>query len=98
MSFQLTAGGGEILFIRDKGTPNTVQGFISEETVVSKNTTELTTNFLFQLYEYIQYPLSTGTIIWLKVAGVWKQTIVWIKVAGIWKQGTTYFKVNDEWK
>jgi hypothetical protein len=40
----------------------------------------------------------TGTIAWIKVAGVWKQATVWIKVAGVWKTATPKLKVTGVWK
>ena len=100
MSLQLTFGGAEAVLVRDTGTANAVQGFVSEEIVVSKNVTALPTNFLFQLYEYIQAPLVsiTGTVAWIKVSGIWKQAIVWLNVGGIWKQTTPFIKVGGVWK
>lgn len=98
MSYQLTFGGGETILARDKGSANAVQGFVSEETVVSKNITALPTTFIFQLLEYIQIPLSTGTKTWLKVSGIWKQATTWIKVSGVWKQTTPFIKVSGTWK
>lgn len=41
---------------------------------------------------------STGTIIWLKVSGIWKQATTWIKVSGVWKQTTPYIKIGGTWK
>lgn len=100
MSFQLTFGGGETLFVKNKGTANAVQGFVSSETVVSGNITALPTNFLFQLYSYIQIPLNplTANIVWIKVSGVWKQATVWIKESGVWKTATPNIKVSGQWK
>jgi hypothetical protein len=101
MSFQLTFGGGEALIVRDKGTANAVQGFVSSEIVVTKNVTALATNFLFQLIEYVQFALTaapSGTIVWLKVAGVWKQTIPWLNVIGTWKQPAPFYNDNGTWK
>lgn len=98
MSFQLTFGGGETLLVRDKGSTNAVQGFVSDETVVSKNITALPTNFFFQLLEYIQIPLSVGTIVWIKVSGVWRQATSFIKVSGTWKQATPFIKVSGTWR
>jgi hypothetical protein len=40
----------------------------------------------------------TGTIVWFKVAGVWKQTTVWTKIAGVWKTTTPYIKIAGVWK
>lgn len=100
MSLQLTFGGGETVLVRDKGTANNVQGFVSEETVVSKNVTALPTNFIFQLYDYVQAPLISiiNTKVWIKVSGIWKESITWIKVNGTWKQSTPFIKVNGTWK
>ena len=98
MSYQLTFGGGEAVLVRDTGTANPVQGFVSSEVVVSRNVTALPTSVLFTLIGYIQAPFNVGTIVWEKVAGVWKQLIVWIKVAGIWKQSTPFTKVGGTWQ
>lgn len=101
MSYQLTFGGGETLIVRDKGTANAVQGFVSSESVVIKNVTALATTFLFQLIEYVQIVIAivpSGTIIWTKVAGVWKTTTVFTKVSGIWKTATPFIKISGTWK
>jgi hypothetical protein len=102
MSFQLTFGGGETLIVRDKGTSNAVQGFVSSESVVIKNVIALATNFLFQLIEYVQLVIAgappAGTIVWLNVSGVWKQTIEWLNVSGTWKTPTTFYNDNGTWK
>jgi len=45
-----------------------------------------------------QGPPPTGSIIWLNVAGVWKQTTVYIKDSGTWKVATPYIKVSGVWK
>jgi hypothetical protein len=39
-----------------------------------------------------------STIVWLKVAGVWKSTTPYIKVSGVWKTSTPYIKVSGVWK
>lgn len=101
MSYQLTFGGGEALLVRDKGTANAVQGFVSRESVVIKNVTALATSFIFQLIEYVQFVLTaapTGTIIWLNVAGVWKQATGWLNVGGTWKQSSPFYNDNGTWK
>jgi hypothetical protein len=100
MSYQLTFGGGEPLLVRNKGNANAVKGFVSKETVVSKNVTALATTFIFSLYEYVSLKLvaSNVTIAWVKVAGIWKQAVVWIKVSGTWKTATPYIKVSGTWK
>lgn len=100
MSYQLTFGGAEALLVRDKGTANAVQGFVSKESVVIKNVTALATNFLFQLIEYVQLVIAapSGTIVWLNVAGIWKQTIEWLNVSGTWKAPTTFYNDNGTWK
>lgn len=41
---------------------------------------------------------AAGTIVWLKVAGVWKQATAWTKVAGTWKTTTPYIKISGTWK
>ena len=41
---------------------------------------------------------TTNTIVWLKVAGVWKQTTVFLKVTGTWKTTTPKIKVAGTWK
>lgn len=100
MSLQLTFGGGEVMLVRDTGTPNAVQGFVSEETVVSRNVTALPTNFLFQKYEYVQFSFTDilGTKFWIKVSGVWKEAIPWIKVSGVWKEAIAWIKVAGTWR
>lgn len=96
MSYQLTFGGSEAVLVRDKGTANAVQGFVSQETAVSGNTTALPTTFAFEFAQSVQ--LLIGTKIWLKVSSVWKETIPWIKDSGVWKQSTPYIKVGGTWK
>ena len=101
MSYQLTFGGGEALLVRDTGTANAVQGFVSRESVVIKNVTALATSFIFQLIEYIQFVISAppaGTITWLNVAGVWKQTTEWLNVGGTWKDSTAFYNDSGTWK
>jgi hypothetical protein len=102
VSLQLTFGGGETLLVRDKGTANAVQGFVSSESVVIKNVTALATTFLFQLIEYVQIVISgvppSGAIIWIKIAGVWKTTTAFIKVSGVWKTSTPFIKISGTWK
>jgi len=36
--------------------------------------------------------------IWLKVAGVWKETTPHLKVSGVWKVATPAIKVGGVWK
>jgi hypothetical protein len=101
VSYQLTFGGGEALLVKDTGTANAVQGFVSRESVVAKNITALATSFIFQLIEYIQFVISAppvGTITWFNVAGVWKQTTDWLNVAGVWKQADGKINVTGTWK
>ena len=43
-------------------------------------------------------PPPISTIIWLKVAGVWKQSTAFLKVTGTWKTTTPYIKVSGNWK
>lgn len=43
-------------------------------------------------------PPPTGVVVWLRVAGVWKQCTVHLKVAGTWKVATTSLKVSGVWK
>lgn len=40
----------------------------------------------------------TNTIVWLKVAGVWKQTTGFINVSGTWKTLTGFYNDNGTWK
>lgn len=100
MSYQLTFGGGEAILIRDKGTANAVQGFVSNEIVVIKNVTALATTFIFSLLNYIQFSLSglTGTIVWINVSGVWRAAILNNNVLATWKQDKTFIKVSGTWK
>jgi hypothetical protein len=40
-----------------------------------------------------------ATIVWVKIAGVWKQTAgVFVKIAGTWKNATTFAKESGTWK
>ncbi len=39
-----------------------------------------------------------GTIVWLKVLGVWKQATVHIKVSGVWKTASPNIRVGGVWK
>lgn len=39
-----------------------------------------------------------ATIVWLKVAGTWKQATPFIKIAGVWKQATPFIKISGTWK
>jgi hypothetical protein len=39
-----------------------------------------------------------NTVVWLKVAGVWKQSTAFLKVTGTWKTTTPYIKVSGTWK
>lgn len=96
MSYRLTFGGGEAVLVRDTGTANPVQGFVSNEVVVSRNVTALPMSVLFTLIGYIQAGLSNR--LWIKIAGVWKQATTWIKVAGVWKQATPFIKVGGTWE
>jgi hypothetical protein len=43
-------------------------------------------------------PPPAATIVWLKVAGVWKQATAFLKVTGTWKTTTPYIKVSGNWK
>jgi hypothetical protein len=43
-------------------------------------------------------PPPVSTIVWLKVAGVWKQSTAFIKVAGTWETSTPFIKVTGTWK
>jgi hypothetical protein len=36
--------------------------------------------------------------VWLKVAGVWKETTVHLKVSGTWKIATPAIKIGGVWK
>jgi len=40
----------------------------------------------------------TPTIVWIKVAGVWKQATVFLNVSGTWKTATPKIKVSGIWK
>lgn len=39
-----------------------------------------------------------GTVVWLRVAGVWKITTPYIRVGGVWKAATPFIKVAGTWK
>jgi hypothetical protein len=43
-------------------------------------------------------PPSPNTIVWLKVAGTWKQATAFIKVAGVWKQAEPKIKISGVWR
>lgn len=106
MSYQLTFGGGETLLVRDKGTANAVQGFVSNEIVVSKNNTALPTTFEFELLEYIQLAIVTPTTTTTSTTTTTTTapppsniaTITWRKDAGVWKRTLTFVKVTGTWK
>ena len=100
MSLQLTFDGGEVIMKRDLGSPNSVQGFVSNEITLGANENQLETNILFQSTEFVQFQLLEiiNTIVWLKVSGVWKQTTPYIKVGGIWKEATPYIKIGGTWR
>jgi hypothetical protein len=98
MSYQLTFGGGEAVLVRDTGTANPVQGFVSAEVVVSKNVTALPTNVVFTLIGLIQAPLSAGNQMWFKVAGTWKEVITWLNAGGVWKQTNPQENVSGTWR
>jgi hypothetical protein len=98
MSLQLTFGGGEILLVRDKGTANVVQGFVSREVTVSKNIVQLPTTFIFQLYGYIQIPLSEAAKFWVKVSSTWRAATAYVKISGAWKTVTPHIKITGNWK
>jgi hypothetical protein len=100
VSNDLTFGGAEAVMTRDKGTANSVQGFVSSETVVSKNITALATSFVFSVYEYISFSLTSvvNTVVWIKVAGVWRAAILNNNVSATWKQDKTFTKVSGTWK
>jgi hypothetical protein len=40
----------------------------------------------------------TNSIVWIKVAGVWKTTTPYIKVSGTWKTATPFIKITGIWK
>jgi hypothetical protein len=40
----------------------------------------------------------TASIIFIKVAGVWKQAVSWINVLGTWKTATPKINNNNIWK
>lgn len=44
-------------------------------------------------------PVAAGTqLIYVNVAGTWKQATVFVKNAGVWKQPTVYVKHSGVWK
>jgi hypothetical protein len=100
MSFQLTFGGGEVVLVRDTGTANAVQGFVTDEITLGANDIALPSNFIFQLYSYIQAPLIVfaGSKFWIKISGTWREAITWINVSGVWKQATPFVKDVGIWK
>ena len=100
MSLQLTFNGGEVIMRRDLGSPNSVQGFITDQITLGANDTQLQTEFLFQSTESVQLSLLEllNTIVWLKVSGVWKQTTPFIKISGVWKEATPFIKIGGSWR
>jgi hypothetical protein len=100
MSLQLTFGGNVVQLVRDVGTASSVQGFRTAEETVCKNTTALSTTFVFQAFNFTQffYIIYSPTIIWLKVDGVWKETTPFIKISGVWKQATPFIKIGGIWR
>lgn len=87
-------------FVRPAGTANAVQGLRADGKLEGAN---LLTALPF--YAYLQggdgsseLQLSIGTLIWIKVSGIWKQATPYIKIAGTWKQATTFIKVSGTWK
>jgi hypothetical protein len=36
--------------------------------------------------------------VWLKVAGIWKETTVYLKVSGVWKTTTPAIKISGTWR
>ena len=45
-----------------------------------------------------QGPPPVGTVVWIRVAGVWKTTTPYIRVGGVWKTSTPYIRVGGIWK
>jgi hypothetical protein len=45
----------------------------------------------------IELPVS-GNIMWIKIAGVWKDAITWIKVSGVWKTANPKIKISGVWR
>jgi hypothetical protein len=43
-------------------------------------------------------PTSAGNIMWIKIAGVWKDAITWIKVGGVWKTANPKIKISGVWR
>ena len=99
MTYQLTAGGGEAAYNKDKGTANAVQGFTNTQITVGKNVTALPFYFEFEASDgAASFAKNLVTQAWIKISGVWKQATVWIKVAGTWKAATPKIKVSGVWK
>lgn len=98
----LLVGGAAIQLKRDLGTPNVVQGFVT--TGITRGATlasPLPTNYVFNAIEgSVQFILDviSGTVVWIKISGVWKQATPWIKVSGLWKQATAFIKESGTWK
>lgn len=40
----------------------------------------------------------TNTIVWIRIAGVWKQATVFINAGGTWKTATPKLNVTGTWK
>lgn len=100
MSFQLTAGGGDMVIRRDLGTPVPVQGFRT-------NTTTYGGRLSSPQFGYVRMQVGDGessqlrsivTVLWQNVAGVWKQITSWQNVAGVWKVAQWWINVLGTWK
>jgi hypothetical protein len=99
MSFQLTAGGGDMVIRRDLGTPIAVQGFRAESiTYGGRLSTPQFGYVRMQVGDGSSQSYSPATTLWLNVLGVWKQVTTWLNVSGVWKIIAWFINVSGVWK
>ena len=98
----LTAGGGSIQFVKEKGSPSAVSNFIVDGEITGTNLlTSLPFNYLFQTTQrssQFLYSVISGNQFFVKIAGNWKMATAFVKISGVWKQATPYIKINGIWK
>lgn len=98
----LQGGSAPAQMIRDTGTANAVLGFWATGFVEgTESLTTLPTTVFMQAGDgFAQEPFGTSTAskLWIKVAGVWKETTTWIKISGVWKEATVWYNDGGTWK
>jgi hypothetical protein len=53
---------------------------------------------LLTLLSFKGTPPVVAVRVWLKVAGIWKETTVYLKVSGVWKTTTPAIKISGTWR